>query len=303
MGTDALSQVTTTTSSRAASRGRPCLQANDWKSDDETTASTLVYGPTAVSRLRQVGAAGDPVDVLHDQHCGEPRPLQASDEESLGKGGKDSPRALLSEQGEPGVTGGSPAESARSSDARTSETDLDSSPQCPEAAQLATELEWMDAAYREMEKCMDCFNVLGLRFANSPLPAMSPNGSGAGGSDDDCTMTRGPSAGARKKFHPGPYKPFLKKDRLAAKKKQTAVKASYTKLHKVREMVPYVRTARLHVKHATKNREVSVGYCDMPLPTCHALFGSTAGRENMFPGVQFTTAFCRHRRFTAAART
>ncbi|CBZ52116.1 putative tubulin-tyrosine ligase family protein [Neospora caninum Liverpool] len=91
----------------------------------------------------------------------------------------------------------------------------------PEAEQLACELDWLDVAYKEMEKCMDGFNVLGLRFASS-----REKGVGGATSRDSATED------GKKKFPPGPYKPFLRKDRMAAKKVQSAVKASYTKLHK-----------------------------------------------------------------------
>ncbi|KFH04630.1 Tubulin-tyrosine ligase family protein [Toxoplasma gondii VAND] len=93
----------------------------------------------------------------------------------------------------------------------------------PEAEQLAFELDWLDVAYKEMEKCMDGFNVLGLRFANS---AAREKGTGPGSSRDNAGEE------GKKKFPPGPYKPFLRKDRMAAKKMQPSVKASYTKLHK-----------------------------------------------------------------------
>ncbi|PFH32897.1 Tubulin-tyrosine ligase family protein [Besnoitia besnoiti] len=85
----------------------------------------------------------------------------------------------------------------------------------PEAEELCYELNFLDAAYKEMQKCMDGFNVLGLRFAN---PASREESK--------------PTEEGKKKFPPGPYKPFLRKDRVAAKKMQPQVKSSYTKLHK-----------------------------------------------------------------------
>ncbi|PHJ24177.1 tubulin-tyrosine ligase family protein [Cystoisospora suis] len=257
-GTDGHSQVTTTTSSRAPSRSRSYSQSHDVTTEDEKGASSFVSRTAEASKAGQFTPVPDEADGFHvPERDGEhqPQPVQAPDEEPMEER-KDSRQESLSDREELADTGDSPPESLPSHAKRTSEADTDCStysvsesltasssheerrkaflpvePQCPEAAQLATELEWMDAAYREMEKCMDCFNVLGLRFANGPLP-LNASGTGPGGSDDDAAVARGTSATGRKKFHPGPYKPFLKKDRLAAKKKQAVVKASYTKLHK-----------------------------------------------------------------------
>ncbi|KEP64976.1 UNVERIFIED_CONTAM: Tubulin-tyrosine ligase family protein [Hammondia hammondi] len=109
------------------------------------------------------------------------------------------------------------------SDAEAIEASVLAGAPLPEAEQLAFELDWLDVAYKEMEKCMDGFNVLGLRFANS---AAREKGTGPGSGRDNAGEE------GKKKFPPGPYKPFLRKDRMAAKKMQPSVKASYTKLHK-----------------------------------------------------------------------
>lgn len=108
----------------------------------------------------------------------------------------------------------------------------------------SADAEIMISAYKEMQKCMECLNVLGLRFQVSQTPgskeistrhAAATPGCGDSYQED---LQRSKSRKALSRARPtGPYRPFLKKDRVTSKKGSGVLKGSYTKLHKVRHQL------------------------------------------------------------------
>lgn len=105
-------------------------------------------------------------------------------------------------------------------------------------ASLQVDSELINAAYKEIEKCMECFNVLGLRFQRSSMLSLKQtgarwvNGGCVSQSMEESDSARGRRGASRTRAH-APFRPFLRKDRNIAKRNAVPVKSTYTKLHKV----------------------------------------------------------------------
>ncbi|KAL8450495.1 hypothetical protein Emag_003162 [Eimeria magna] len=112
------------------------------------------------------------------------------------------------------------------------------------AISLRADSELLETAYKEIKKCMECFNVLGLRFQRSSLLPLKQPCTGGGRWPNAALGVQTPEDGESLKGRRGgggssslsrahaPFRPFLRKDRNLAKKNSTPVKSTYTKLHK-----------------------------------------------------------------------
>ncbi|KAL8269627.1 hypothetical protein Esti_006447 [Eimeria stiedai] len=112
------------------------------------------------------------------------------------------------------------------------------------ALSLRADSELIESAYKEIKKCMECFNVLGLRFQRSSLLPLKQPSTGGGRWPNAASGVHTPEDGESIKGRRGgggppslarahaPFRPFLRKDRNLAKKHTTPVKSTYTKLHK-----------------------------------------------------------------------
>lgn len=104
----------------------------------------------------------------------------------------------------------------------------------------SVDAEIMISAYKEMQKCMECLNVLGLRFQVNQATGSKDVATRHAAATPSCgdshqdELQRSRSRKALNRARPtGPYRPFLKKDRISSKKGNCVLKSSYTKLHKV----------------------------------------------------------------------
>ncbi|KAL8427380.1 hypothetical protein Efla_006411 [Eimeria flavescens] len=111
-------------------------------------------------------------------------------------------------------------------------------------APLPADSELVSAAYKEIKKCMECFNVLGLRFQRSATGSLKQNNSNTRWPNAACgvhtpeeTDAAASRRGASRVRVHAPFRPFLRKDRNLAKKNAASVKCTYTKLHKQQQRI------------------------------------------------------------------
>lgn len=123
-------------------------------------------------------------------------------------------------------------------------------------ASLQVDSELINAAYKEIEKCMECFNVLGLRFQRSSMLPLKQttssrwaNGICGSQTSEEMEMARSRRGASRTRAH-APFRPFLRKDRNVAKKGALPVKSTYTKLHKVKGAVCLSRIPQVPAPHS-----------------------------------------------------